>query len=359
MTKNSEDKTAGLDWSQLYWPGPRRVFTTAEMARAGQQPWRRGVDAYVLMCLLLNIVPLQLQLPHGQFDPSLLGLSLLLSALGLFVARHLWKHPSRTRFNLINIGVGLVFLGSLYVLTRGLAIPREVLRVPLIVLSAIFFLSMMGWWAVILLRVQQIESRLVELDERDRSIRLARQLATAQIQPHFLFNTLASVQHWVDTQHPRAAPTLRAFTQYLRSTLPMFDREILSLAEELQIVRHYLAIMQARLGERLAWNVAADASMNGLQLPPGTLLTLVENAIAHGIEPSLRGGRIEVRASSSDGRSILEVRDDGDGPGGQAGEGVGLTNTRARLQHQFGDLARLTLISLNPGCLARIEIQHR
>jgi len=345
----------GLDWSQFYWAGPRRTFSDAELARGGQQPWPRGVDSYVVISLVLVCSSMYSAWPQPLRPWLWLGVAAFV-ALGLAVARRLWQRPTRTRLNLFGYALMLPVIVLTAVLGLVLRLPKDLLLLPISLATAFTVLSYLGWWTVVVLRVQQIEGRLAELDEQDRAVRLARQLATAQIQPHFLFNTLASLQHWVDTQDPRAAPTLRAFTQYLRSTLPMFERETLSLAEELQIVRHYLTVMQARLGERLAWAIDADPALDGLTLPPGTLLTLVENAIAHGIEPSLRGGRIEVRASFVGSQSVLEVRDDGAGLCAEAPERVGLSNTRARLRHQFGERARLTLSSLHPGCLARIEL---
>ena len=214
-------------------------------------------------------------------------------------------------------------------------------------------------WFLVLYRVQQIEARLIELDGQDAQLALQRRLATAQIHPHFVFNTLASLTHWVETQDPRAAPLLRDFSAYLRATLPLFEREQLPLREELELVRRYLAIMQARMGERLRWRIAHDAALDELPLPPGSLLTLVENAITHGIEPSLRGGEIEVRSERvAGGGAQLQVLDSGQGlqPSDEP-PGLGLTNTRERLAALHGPQATLTL-SERPegGCLSLMTI---
>ncbi len=362
---NSKQSTVGrpgLDWSQIYWPGPARVFSEAEMLRGGQQPWPRGMNVYLAIAGVLSMTPIVQFAPREARVWVSVAL-LLVVALALYIARLLWTRPSRSRLNWMAYAVSIPPAAALIGTELVRKTPKDQIEAqvafPLLVGLGVFTVAYLGWWAIVMLRSQQIESRLAELDEQDRTLRLAIKLATAQIQPHFLFNTLASLQHWVDTQDARAAPTLRAFTQYLRSTLPMFERETLSLAEELQIVRNYLLVMQARLGERLNWNIDATKDLGDLALPPGTLLTLVENAIAHGIEPALRGGRIDVRAVRENGQFILEVSDDGAGLCGDAPEGVGLSNTRARLQHQFGDKARLNLKTLNPGCLARIEILNK
>lgn len=344
-----------LDRSQWYWPGPRRVFTDAELARAGRQPWLRGVDAFVWIGILLNLVPLHEMMSKRVWLITLLA-AVAVTGGGLGVARWLWQRPTRTGYNVATIASSAAFVAVMLGVRHGLGVPRETLMAPLLAVGGIIVFATLGWWAVVMLRSQQIAGRLAELDEQARNLRLARRLATAQIQPHFLFNTLASLQHWVDTQDPRAGTTLRSFTQYLRATLPMFERESLSLAEELQIVRSYLEVMQARLGARLAWGLQADPRLDALQLPPGLLLTLVENAIGHGIEPALRGGRIDVRAQRVGPRVQLEVQDDGAGVTVPLQEGVGLTNTRERLRQLYGADAQLTLRATAPGCLARIDL---
>jgi LytS/YehU family sensor histidine kinase len=203
-------------------------------------------------------------------------------------------------------------------------------------------------------RVQQIEARLRELADQDAALRLQTRLAAAQIQPHFLFNTLASLQHWVDTGDARAAPLLRDFTAYLRATLPMFERELQPLADEVEMVRRYLAIMQARLGARLGFTLDVPAGLQA-QVPPGIVLTLVENAIAHGVEPQLRGGQVAVAARHDGAQLVLTVHDDGPGLAPGWAEGVGLANTRRRLANAF-PAATLTLADAHPGCTATLTI---
>lgn len=130
------------------------------------------------------------------------------------------------------------------------------------------------------------------------------------------------------------------------------------LGEELQLARSYLQIMSARLGERLRFELDIASDCQQQLLPPGLLLTLVENALEHGIGPSLRGGRVDIRARCLAGGGFeLKVSDDGVGlqPGWL--EGMGLANSRLRLRHQFGERAGLSLTVLQPagGCVARLE----
>jgi len=350
-----------VDWSQWICPGPRRRFSAAEMARAGQQRWPKGIDYYVLSNVGVLALVFFNELPPGLGWPVLLA-SLLLSLAALATARWLWRVPTRRNLNQASWVGALVWLAMAYLLAKVYG--KEMLKAFMPTSTTIFTLMLSAWWFLTLYRVQQIEARLRELDEQAASQRLARRLATAQIQPHFLFNTLASLQHWVDTQDPRAAGMLRSFTRYLRATLPMFEHESLPLGQELQIVASYLEVMQARLGARLAWQIEAAPEMQDLTLPPGALLTLVENAVGHGIEPALRGGRIDVRAYREGAALRLEVQDDGAGLCAEtASDGLGLANTRERLQQLYGARASLQLLAQQPGCLARITIhdeeEHR
>ena len=169
-------------------------------------------------------------------------------------------------------------------------------------------------------------------------------LLQAQIQPHFLFNTLAALQHWVDVGDARAAPLLRSLTSFLRGSTELMLKPEVTLGEECTMATHYLAIMQARLGDRLRFAIDIAPACTAQALPSGLLTTLIENAIGHGIEPQLRGGEVRIVARMDGSTLDLRVLDDGAGlPPGDVREGVGLANSRERLRHQFGARAELRL----------------
>jgi hypothetical protein len=186
-------------------------------------------------------------------------------------------------------------------------------------------------------------------------------LLQAQIQPHFLFNTLAALQHWVDVGDARAAPLLRALTAFLRGSTELMLRPEVTLAQECEMVAHYLEIMRARLGDRLRFAIDIAPECADQPLPPGLLITLVENAVEHGIEPQLRGGEVRVQARRDGEAFELRVLDDGagliDGPG--AHDGVGLANSRERLRHQFGARAELLLTARDDGPGAQACVRLR
>ncbi len=183
-------------------------------------------------------------------------------------------------------------------------------------------------------------------------------LLHAQIEPHFLFNTLANVQALVDSRSERAAPVLRHLVAYLRAAMPRLSDADATLATEANLVRAYLELMHLRMPDRLHFEVALAPELRSLHFPTMALLTLVENAVRHGIDPSEQGGRIEV-GGRRDGETVtLWVADTGVGMAETAAPGTGLANLRARLHAFYGAEARLELLEVTPHGL-RAEIVFR
>jgi signal transduction histidine kinase len=180
----------------------------------------------------------------------------------------------------------------------------------------------------------------------------------SQIEPHFLFNTLANVQALVEAGSPRAAPVLANLIAYLRASMPRLAVAAPTLGEELALVRAYLELMQMRMPDRLKFDFAVDGSLDSMRLPPLTLHTLVDNAVRHGIDPSENGGAIEVGARrEGDGSMLLWVADSGRGIDDTRSPGTGLANLRQRLAATYGDKARLTLSANEPiGVRAEIRL---
>jgi LytS/YehU family sensor histidine kinase len=183
-------------------------------------------------------------------------------------------------------------------------------------------------------------------------------LLTAQIEPHFLLNTLANVQQLVDSGSPRAAPVFRSLIDYLRAALPQLHEQGSTLGDEERLVRAYLELMLMRMPDRLAFTIAIEPSLRTLTFPPMALLTLVENAIRHGSDPACDGGRIEVGARSGAGREVhLWVADTGVGLSEGGAIGTGLRNLQDRLEAFFGPGASVTLSGQAPhGVRAEIRV---
>lgn len=183
--------------------------------------------------------------------------------------------------------------------------------------------------------------RRAEQDAAATHAELAR--LQAQIEPHFLFNTLSNIVGLVDTQPQTARRMLLDLTALLRTSLARTRQQSVSLADELELLRAFLGIMAVRMGERLQWTMEADDDLLAVRLPPLLVQPLVENAIRHGLEPKTAGGRLTVRCRRDETSLIVEVEDDGIGfaPAGSAG--IGLSNVRERLHACHGGAAALTL----------------
>ena len=183
-------------------------------------------------------------------------------------------------------------------------------------------------------------------------------LLTAQIEPHFLLNTLANVQQLVESGSPRAVPVFRSLIAYLRAAMPQLHQRAATLGDEERLVRAYLDLMLMRMPDRLSFAVDIDASLRALTFPQMGLLTLVENAIRHGIDPGTEGGHIEVGARAQPGGVVhLWVTDSGVGLSEGAGTGTGLSNLQERLNAFFGPQASVTLTGHAPrGVRADIHV---
>ncbi len=169
-------------------------------------------------------------------------------------------------------------------------------------------------------------------------------LLHAQIEPHFLFNTLANVQALVESGSPQASAVLTSLIAYLRAAMPRLADERATLGDELALVRAYLELMRMRMPDRLQYEIEVPDDLRRLRFPGMALLTLVENAIRHGIDPAEQGGRIELRARrDGDGTLTLSVADTGAGLREGAPPGTGLANLRERLAMFYGAAARLEI----------------
>jgi LytS/YehU family sensor histidine kinase len=233
--------------------------------------------------------------------------------------------------------------------------------------SFVFFLIVVLWAVRIVTRSgMRADERVVTAQASAELELLRRRLAEAQLQtlqaqvePHFLFNTLAAVEHLTETDPPRAATMLRHLIAFLRGSLPDMREQNTSLGREIEICQSYLAIMQIRMEDRLAVSIDVPDSLRALPFPPMMLQSLVENAIKHGIEPKPQGGTVAVSARVQEGRLRVTVADTGVGIPENAPQGVGLTNIRDRLRRLYGSAAALILAPNAPtGAHITIEMPY-
>jgi hypothetical protein len=230
-----------------------------------------------------------------------------------------------------------------------------------------------GLPAVFLTLIADTHRRALQVDSAAHAIELARaklrqgeseqQLALlqAQIEPHFLFNILGNVRHLYRMRPQAGAEAIGSLMRYLRTALPRLRSQRASLGEEIALVRAYLDLFQLRMGAQLAFSIEVEAGLDDAEFPPMLLVTLVENAIKHGLEPA-GGGRIDVRAQRHGNVLEVAVLDDGAGFGATAssGTGVGLVNVRRQLVARYPGRARLTLAGRAPrGASATLVIPLR
>ncbi|MGQ0385255.1 MAG: sensor histidine kinase [Gammaproteobacteria bacterium] len=212
-----------------------------------------------------------------------------------------------------------------------------------------------------LAREQALALDLAKSEMERQALDARLNLLQAQVAPHFLFNTLANVQALVDAGSPQASEVLKSLVAYLRAAVPRLNEPATTLGQELQLVRAYLELMRMRMPDRLQFELKADDSALGLRCPPMTLLTLVENAVRHGIDPSEDGGRIEVIVRRLGDRCKVLVRDSGAGlRASNQGLGTGLLALRERMHLVFGESATLTVGAQEPrGVVATLEFPAR
>ena len=187
-------------------------------------------------------------------------------------------------------------------------------------------------------------------------------LMQAQVEPHFLFNTLASVQYLVETDPKQANVLLGHLIGYLRAALPQLRASSSTLAREMSLVEAYLNILRMRMGPRLSFAIDVPDALRNHPFPPNLLISLVENAIKHGIEPSAEGGSITLAARRAADAVVVTVTDTGAGVatgGGGTGQGIGLTNIRERLAAMYGTRGRFTLEPVSPrGTRATLSLPY-
>jgi sensor histidine kinase YesM len=224
----------------------------------------------------------------------------------------------------------------------GVAITSMVIS---IVLAIVFFWREKSAIAEAALEREQRRTADIEREAMAANLRALQ----AQIEPHFLFNTLANVTSLIDSDPARAKHMAESFIRFLRASLAATRRSRTTLADEFALIGDFLAVLKVRMGDRLDIGIDLPADLAGLEIPPMLVQPVVENAIRHGLEPKVEGGLVELRARRTDGRLVLEVADTGVGFGEATSGGVGLANIRERLRLAHGDAARLAIRENAPG----------
>ena len=258
---------------------------------------------------------------------------------------------------LIGYWIGLTLLGvDVSRIVQGA--PRVV--VAIVIVSIIFS----TFWYRYLAGKTRLERAEAESErERAKAVDLQRQAIDAQlrslqaqVEPHFLFNTLANVVSLIDTAPDKARLMLERLIELLRASLAASRSERTTLGQETALIAAYLDILRIRMGERLSYTISVPPELLNVSIPPLSLQPLVENSIKHGLEPKLEGGSVHLSARTADGALQLDVEDDGLGFSPHPGAGVGLANLRDRISSLYGARARLVIEELARGTRVRMTI---
>jgi hypothetical protein len=211
----------------------------------------------------------------------------------------------------------------------------------------------------------QSANAAAERESMQRQLSEARmQMMQAQVEPHFLFNTLASVEHLIETNPPRASAMQRSLIQYLRAVLPqMRDNNLVTnLGREVDMVTAYLQLLKMRMEERLTVDMRIPDGLRSAAFPPMMLQSMVENAIKHGLECKPEGGTLKIVADVADHKLRVTVTDDGVGFGvvPSTGTGLGLPTIRERLRLLHGEAGQLHIAANSPsGVIAMVEVPYQ
>jgi len=328
------------------------------------------------LCVVLSVLGFLINLAflpdrpwwHTVIAANAIGLAMAMSLMGVwFNYGKIVRAKGKALVTIVGLGlVGGLFGGLTAMFETGGdwsilldKLPRIVVTVTIVVTALVAIPTIVV--AVLRNRHYQILAEQLRRDAEQE--RLARELSEtqlrllrAQIEPHFLFNTLGAVQQLAEQGAPRAAELTSHLIDFLRASMSDMRSEQVALTTEFGLVDSYLRVMQIRMGERLRYRIDLPDALAATQVPSMLVLTLAENAIKHGIEPAMHGGEIVVTAHDDGGTIRIGVRDSGVGMSDTPGAGTGLENVRHRLRLAYGEGACLLLSEAEPGLRAEISI---
>jgi len=287
--------------------------------------------------------------------------SLVLTGLHLF-------RPANLLFMLVVVMVAIIIgtvvgwtLGSM---AAGLSVSLFDQRFIPVIILGVMFGSIISYFFFSRERISQTEilvqeERIKRLTSEKKAIESNLRLLQAQIEPHFLFNTLSNILSLLDADLERGKSMLTDFIHYLRTALPKTRGETTTIGQEIEMIQAYLNIFKVRMGDRLGYRLDIPDTIKGYPFPPMLIQPLVENAIRHGLEPKIEGGELFIRGEKKGDIIRLEIIDTGMGFNEGEDIGVGLSNVRERLQSLYGGKGRLILEENRPsGLKAIIEVPH-
>jgi anti-sigma regulatory factor (Ser/Thr protein kinase)/UPF0716 family protein affecting phage T7 exclusion len=313
--------------------------------------WSNGLPGYLFIALCISYTI------HGLYRS--IEMALPAAVINRITAWGDWR--AGIFFSMVGISgtlLGGAIALSLLSLLLNVDVAGAALATPhfisnFLLITAVITATNLLWWKL------HARHQALKLQATESQLRLLQ----AQIEPHFLFNTLANIQSLMDHDTHRAKLMLEAFTEYLRASLSQLRSADSTLGVELDMAQSYLLLLQIRMDERLRFVIEADDQARAAIVPPLLLQPLVENAIHHGLEPKVEGGQVLISASVNDARLVICVNDDGLGlnaprRAGRSGNGVALENIRVRLKTRYADNAELSLQPLPVGTRVCLNIPY-
>ncbi len=352
-------------------PAARRQISSPSLIQSGM-----SVLAIILVLStqflfqveLYAVWPL-LDILHGWLD-HFLDLSIVGGCIfaAIAIATLLRARSSAAAHLLLMASIALGALAGEMLLTVRAPLPPDIFAAGMLFAKVVRWVVVGGLAYAIYITLRQTAQAAARAHQSGlQQMQLERQMTEArlqslraQIEPHFLFNTLANVHRLYQTDPSLGRTMLTNFVTYLRAALPQMRTDETTLKQEVDLARAYLNVLQVRMGDRLQFRLDVPNALDGLPFPPLALATLTENAIKHGLNPLPEGGSIEIRANVQDGTLKVEVADTGAGLTQSSGSGTGLANLRARLAALYGDAASLSIAANLPrGIRATIALPIR
>jgi sensor histidine kinase YesM len=208
-------------------------------------------------------------------------------------------------------------------------------------------------------KTQIQEERIKRLISEKKAVESNLRFLQAQIEPHFLFNTLSNIVSLLETDLEKGKSMLKDLIRYLRTSLSKTRSDTTTIGQEMEMIRSYMNIFKVRMADRLRYQVDVPDSVKDIPFPPMLIQPLVENAIKHGLEPKIEGGKVFISGKENEEILRLEIADTGVGLYEESDPGTGLSNIRERLQSIYGDKGRLILEDNRPcGLKAIIEVPY-
>ena len=269
---------------------------------------------------------------------------------------------------LITMTLGATFGSLLGILFAGLPVTEIFQGRPALLFQLIFigivFGSIITYFFFSQERISQARAEMQEeqikrLDSEKIALETHLKMLQAQIEPHFLFNSLSTVLSLMETDKEKAARMLTDLTQYLRVSLSKTRAENTTIGQEMEMARAYLDIYKIRMGDRLQYHIQSENGLKEKAIPPMLVQPLLENAVKHGLENNVEGGLITITTNSDHRKIRIAVADTGKGLGETSDAGFGLMNIRERLHSLYGQEGKLILEENRPkGLKVTIEIPH-